>query len=155
MLDVSDKTIAVGCDHAAFELKGVLLSYLRERGLEPVDFGCYDTQSVHYPDIGARVAKAISFGELPRGILLCGTGVGMSITANKFPRIRAALCHNEFTAQASREHNDANILVMGARVLTDEQALKITALWLDTHFTEGRHAERVAKISELEDNLQR
>ena len=152
---MTDKAIAIGCDHAAFELKQVIIAYLREQGLEPLDFGCYDTQSVHYPDVGARVAKAVSLGEFPRGILLCGTGIGMSITANKFPQIRAALCHNEFTAQASREHNDANILVMGARVLAEEEALKITALWLSTPFAAGRHAERVAKIQELEDNLRR
>jgi ribose 5-phosphate isomerase B len=141
--------IAIGSDHAGFAAKEQVKSLLAQLGLVVRDFGCFDGQSVHYPDYGRAVAQAVSCGECPRGILICGTGIGMSIVANKFPGIRAALCHDAFTAACSREHNDANILVMGARVLSMEQMAEITRIWLDTPFAGGRHAARLAMIEQL------
>jgi len=145
--------IAIGSDHAGFAAKDFIKSLLSEQGLLCRDFGCFDEQSVHYPDFGRAVAQAVSAGECLRGILICGTGIGMSIVANKFPGIRAALCHDAFTAACSREHNNANILVMGARVPSLEQMAEITRIWLDTPFAGGRHTERLAMIQELELSL--
>ena len=142
--------IAIGSDHAGFAAKEHIKSLLTEEGLPSRDFGCFDEQSVHYPDFGRAVAQAVASGECARGILICGTGIGMSIVANKCPGIRAALCHNNFTAACSREHNDANILVMGARVLNFEQMAEITRIWLNTAFEGGRHALRLDMISEME-----
>jgi ribose 5-phosphate isomerase B len=142
--------IALGSDHAGFAAKEYLKTLLMEDGLASRDFGCFNEQSVHYPDFGYAVAQAVMKGECARGILICGTGIGMSIVANKFPCIRAALCHDTFTAACSREHNDANILVMGSRVLSREQMSEITRIWLNTPFAGGRHAERLAIIRELE-----
>ena len=144
--------IAIGSDHAGFAAKEYVKSLLAEQGLASRDFGCFDEQSVHYPEYGRAVAQAVSAGECPRGILICGTGIGMSIVANKFPGIRAALCHDAFTAACSREHNDANILVMGARVLVPQQLAEITRIWLATPFAGGRHAERLAMIRDIEVN---
>ena len=138
--------IAIGSDHAGFKAKEYIKALLEDEGLEYRDFGCYSGESVHYPLYGGAVAKAVAGGECIRGILVCGTGIGMSITANKYAGIRAALCHDVFTAVASREHNDANILVMGARVLNEEQMREIVELWLKTPFAGGRHAERLAMI---------
>ena len=142
--------IAIGSDHAGFAAKEYVKSLLAEQGLASRDFGCFDEQSVHYPQFGRAVALAVAGGECGRGILICGTGIGMSIVANKVHGIRAALCHNEFTAACSREHNDANILVMGARVLSLEQMAEITRVWLATPFAGGRHAERLAMITQME-----
>ena len=142
--------IAIGSDHAGFAAKEYMKSLLAKQGLASRDFGCFNEQSVNYPDFGQAVAKAVVKGECTRGILICGTGIGMSIVANKFPGIRAALCHDAFTATCSREHNDANILVMGARVLSLEQMAEITSIWLNTPFAGGRHAQRLAMIRELE-----
>lgn len=138
--------IAIGSDHAGFAAKEFVKSLLAEQGLDFRDFGCFSEESVHYPLYGAAVAQAVAGGECQRGILICGTGIGMSIAANKCHGIRAALCHDAFTAQASREHNDANILVMGARVLNQQQMREIVMLWLNTAFAGGRHAERLAMI---------
>jgi len=143
--------IAIGSDHAGFAAKEHIKTLLAEEGLTSRDFGCFSEQSVHYPDFGQAVAQAVSNEECERGVLICGTGIGMSIVANKFTGIRAALCHDVFTAACSREHNDANILVMGARVLNLEQMSEITRIWLYTPFAGGRHAKRLAMIRKLED----
>lgn len=146
----AEMKIPIASDHAAFEAKAAVIEYLKQQGYEPIDMGCYSAESVNYPEYGAKVAAAVSSGEYARGILLCGTGIGMSLVANKFPNVRAALCYNAFTAQACREHNDANILVMGARVLSEEQILQITELWLNTPFAGGRHAARLDMIKAIE-----
>lgn len=142
--------VAVGCDHGGLELKEQIHALLNSLGEEVVDMGTGDSCSVDYPDYGAKVARAISAGEADRGILICGTGIGMSIVANKFPGIRAALCHDAFTARMSRLHNDANILVVGGRVTGREVALDIVNIWLSTSFEGGRHQKRLDKISEIE-----
>lgn len=140
--------IAIGSDHAGFKAKEYLKTLLEGAGLEYHDFGCYSEESVHYPVYGGAVAQAVAGGACERGVLVCGTGIGMSIAANKYPGIRAALCHDAFTATACREHNDANILVMGARVLSEGQMREILMLWLKTPFAGGRHAERLAMLEE-------
>ncbi|MCR4962612.1 MAG: ribose 5-phosphate isomerase B [Firmicutes bacterium] len=143
--------IAIGSDHAGYFAKETLKSYLEEKGYTVEDLGCFSEESVHYPVYGKAVAQAVSQGQAEKGILICGTGIGMSIVANKIPGIRAALCHDAFTAKASREHNDANILVMGARVLTPEQMKLILEVWLDSQFAGGRHSQRLEMIKELDD----
>ena len=141
--------IAVACDHAGFTAKEFIVSLLKEMGRPCQDFGCYDDQDVDYPVFGHKVARAVSKGEFERGILICGTGIGMSIVANRYPGIRAALCYETFTAVCSRTHNDANILVMGARVLGYEQMEEITKIWLDTPFKGGRHARRLEMLEQV------
>ena len=140
--------IIIGSDHAGFAAKEYIKTLLAARGLTVEDKGCFSEESVHYPEYGKAVARAVAQGEAPRGILVCGTGIGMSIAANKIKGIRAALCHDAFTAKACREHNDANILCLGARVLTLEQIKEIVEIWLDTPFAGGRHALRVAMLEE-------
>ncbi|MCL1816365.1 MAG: ribose 5-phosphate isomerase B [Clostridiales bacterium] len=142
--------IAIGSDHAGFAAKEYIRSLLKEIGLNAKDFGCFSEQSVHYPEYGYKVAQAVAAGSCENGILICGTGIGMCIVANKISGIRAALCHNTFTAACSREHNDANILVLGARVLSLEEIAEITHTWFATHFAGGRHAERLAMIRKIE-----
>lgn len=142
--------IAVGCDHGGFELKQAVIKFLEDNGYEYKDYGTYDTQSCDYPDIAAPVAKAVVAGEFDRGILICGTGIGIGIAANKVPGIRAALCHDTFSAHATREHNDSNILTMGQRVVGQGLALDIVKIWLTTEFEGGRHQKRIDKIHELE-----
>lgn len=142
--------LAVGCDHGGLELKQAVCELLQRRGVEFTDYGTYNSDSVDYPDFGAKVANAVSKGEAQAGILICGTGIGMSLIANKFPGIRATLVHDEFTAQMSREHNDSNILVMGGRVLSIELGVKLTEIWLDTEFEGGRHQNRLLKIAAAE-----
>lgn len=138
------EAIIIGSDHAGFAVKEELKSYLLSKGMEVTDAGCYSEESVHYPVYAKKVASAVSDGKFKRGILICGTGIGMSMVANKFKGVRAALCHNAFTATACREHNDANILCLGARVLDWPQIQEIVDLWLNTEFAGGRHAERIA-----------
>ena len=141
--------IGIGSDHGGFELKEKVKKHLEERGLEYKDFGTYSADSCDYPVYGRAVAKAVASGECDRGILICGTGIGISITANKVKGIRAALCSDCFSAQATREHNDANILAMGARVLGDGLALKIVDTFLDTPFSgDERHIRRISMIEE-------
>lgn len=118
--------------------------------MDAVDFGADGRDSVDYPDYAIQVAESVSKGTLDRGILICGTGIGMSITANKFPGVRAALCHNAVTAEASRRHNDANVLVLGERVLDEETAVQIVRIWLETDFEAGRHQRRLDKIRAIE-----
>jgi len=142
--------IVVGSDHGGLELKQAVIELLQARGLECVDYGTNGSDSVDYPDFGAKVSHAVSRGDMEKGILICGTGIGMSIIANKFPGIRAALVHDEFTAQMSKEHNNANILVMGGRILSVEQGVKLVEIWLDTEFEGGRHQNRLLKIAAAE-----
>ncbi len=138
-----DKRIAIGCDHAAVQLKEVLKAHLIEAGFDVEDAGTQGTASVDYPDFGRQVARSVSDGKIPRGILLCGTGLGMSMVANRFPHVRAALCNDLFAAIMSRRHNDANILVMGARVIGHILALEIMNTWLTTPFEGDRHQLRL------------
>ncbi|WP_277998712.1 ribose 5-phosphate isomerase B [Moorella sulfitireducens (nom. illeg.)] len=142
--------VALGSDHGGFHLKAVIKEYLDRQGIANYDFGTYDAGAVDYPDFARKVAEAVASGEYDRGILCCGTGIGVCIAANKVPGIRAAHCHDTFSARASREHNDANILTMGERVVGPGLALEIVATWLEAGFSGGRHARRVAKISAIE-----
>lgn len=142
--------VAIGSDHGGFHLKAEIITHLEEQGITYHDFGTYSTDSVDYPDISSSVAKAVAAGEYDRGIIICGTGIGVSIAANKVKGIRAALCHDVFSAQMSREHNDANVLTMGERVIGPGLALAIVDKWLNTDFAGGRHARRVAKIANIE-----
>lgn len=143
--------IAIGCDHGGIVLKPAIVQLLNQRGIEVEDLGCYDDSSVDYPDYGAAVARKVASGECDKGILMCGTGIGISIAANKFKGVRAGVCHDEFTARMIAEHNDANIIALGGRIVSPEQAAKMVAVWLDTPFGGGRHAGRVAKIKAIED----
>ena len=139
--------IAIGSDHGGYALKQALMKHLDERGLAYKDFGAYSEASCDYPVYAKAVAGAITSGECERGILICGTGIGVSITANKIPGIRAALCGDCFSAEATRSHNDANILCMGARVVGEGLALKITDTFLDTPFSnDERHLRRISLI---------
>ncbi len=141
--------IAIGGDHSALALKKEIMAHLEERKEEYKDFGTYTEESCDYPDIAKAVCRAVLAGECDRGILICGTGIGISITANRFKGIRAALCGDCFSAKATREHNDSNVLALGARVTGPGLALQIVDTWLDTPFSEGpRHKVRIAKIDE-------
>ena len=142
--------VAIGSDHAGFFLKEWLRDLLRDQGLEVEDLGTHDETSVDYVDYARRVAEAVAEGRAERGIAICGTGIGTSITANKVPGIRAALCHEGYTARMSREHNDANVLCLGGRVIGRELAGEIARIFLSAEFSGGRHARRVDKISELD-----
>lgn len=138
--------IAIGSDHAGFEMKSKLLLWLKENNLEYHDFGTSSHESVDYPDYAHAVSNAVESGEYERGILICGTGLGMSITANKHQGIRAALCWQEEIARLSRTHNDANILCLPGRFMKSEEALKLLKIFLETNFEGGRHERRVGKI---------
>ena len=142
--------IAIGSDHAGFRLKGIIKQRFSTPGREFTDFGVNAPQPADYPDIAAAVGEAVARGEYDQGILICGTGIGMVIAANKVPGIRAAQCHDVFTAKAAREHNDANILTLGERVLKPEVACDIVDAWLQARFAGGRHTRRLEKIRELE-----
>ncbi len=144
--------IALGCDHGGFELKEYVKVYLENRGdVDVLDLGTYSTESVDYPEYAARVAHAILEGKADRGILMCGTGIGISISANKFKGIRAALCHDGYTARMSRLHNNANILAMGGRTTGKEVATDMVRIWLETPFEGGRHQRRLDKIHAIEE----
>jgi len=145
--------IAVGCDHAGFELKEELRAYLQEREIEVVDVGARDESPIDYPETGMAVAEKVSRGEVPRGILICGTGIGMSIVANRFPGVRATLCHDLYTARMSREHNDSNLLVLGGRLLGKGIAREMVRVWLEAEFQEGNHRRRLEKIAALEEKI--
>ncbi len=141
--------IALGCDHGGYGLMQEVKKHLEERGIEYRDFGCYSEESVDYPVYAKKAACAVADGECERGILICGTGIGVSIVANKVKGIRAALCHDCFSAAATRGHNDANMLTMGARVIGPGLALKIVDTFLDTPFSnEERHIRRIGMIEE-------
>ncbi len=136
--------IAIGCDQGGYELKQVIMKHLTERGLVYKDFGSFSTESVDYPEYAKKVAHAVADGECDRGILICGTGIGVSIVANKVKGIRAALCTDCFMAEATREHNDANVLALGGRVIGQGLAVKIVDTFLDTKFSnEERHVRRI------------
>ncbi len=143
--------IAIGSDHGGFQLKQEIMKHLASRGLEYKDYGTYTEQSCDYPVYGEAVARAVAGGEAQRGILICGTGIGISISANKVKGIRAALCGDCYSAEYTRLHNDANILALGARTTGSGLALKIVDTFLDTEFEGGRHARRVDLIHEIEE----
>ena len=141
--------IAIGCDHGGFALKQEIMAHLRERGFAFKDMGTYTAESCDYPEYAKAVAHAVASGECEKGILICGTGIGVSITANKVRGVRCALCGDCFSAEATRRHNDANVLALGARVTGAGLALKITDTFLDTPFSNGeRHIRRIAQIEE-------
>ena len=138
--------IALGCDHGGFGLKQEILSYLQQAGYAVNDLGCHSEESVDYPDFAERVCAAIGSRKADRGILICGTGIGMSMAANRYRHIRAALCQEPFSARMSREHNDANVLCLGGRVLGPSLALDIVRVWLATEFAGGRHLRRITMM---------
>lgn len=141
--------IGLGCDHGGLELKKVVMDYLDSKNIEYKDFGTYTSESCDYPVYGKAVARAVASGECDKGIIICGTGIGISIAANKVKGIRAALCHDVFSARATREHNDANILAMGARVIGPGLALEIVKTFLETDFSnEERHIRRIKMIED-------
>ena len=143
--------IAIGSDHAGLNLKQATISLLSEKGYSYEDFGCYDNVSVDYPDIGRAVARAVADGKFELGILICSNGVGMSIVANKTRGIRAALCHDTFSARRAREHTDANILCMGEWCIGQGIAREIVEIFLTSEFVGGRHARRLEKMQAIED----
>ena len=143
--------VAFGCDHAAIDLKNVLMEHLKEKGYECVDYGAQDPNvKVDYPISGLQVAEAIASGEVDRGVLVCGTGIGISLAANKVPGIRAAVCSEPYSAKLTVQHNNANIIAMGARVVGDELAKMIVDAFFDAEFEGGRHANRVNMIGDIE-----
>ncbi len=145
--------ILLGSDHGGLNLKDAVKNLLQERGLVFEDCGTDNGDSVDYPDFGEKVARRISAGSAEKGILVCGTGIGMSIVANKFPNVRAALVTDAFMARMAKEHNNANILVMGGRVVTEDKGLEMVASWLDATFEGGRHQGRLDKIAAIEKEL--
>jgi len=147
--------IAIGSDHAAYDFKECIKEYLSERGIVFRDFGCHSRERVDYPDIGRAVALAVSHGECEKGLVFCGTGIGISIAANKIPGIRAATCYNEFSARSSREHNNANVLVLGAKAIGEETIKSIIDVWLGSNFLGDRHQKRLDKISAIEEKYSR
>ncbi len=142
--------ICLACDHRGFQAKQKLLVVLREKGHDLIDIGTDSTKSCDYPDMGGQGARIVADGEADVGIIICGTGIGMSINANKVHGIRAALCHDELTAEVSRRHNDANILCLPADLLGEELMRRIVEVWLDTPFDGGRHSRRIKKLDQLE-----
>jgi ribose 5-phosphate isomerase B len=144
--------IAIGSDHAAYEFKENIKKYLIERGYEVKDFGTFSTDRIDYCDIGFKVGEAVAKGTYEKGLIFCGTGVGISISANKVKGIRAVVCTEPYSAKLSRAHNDTNILALGARVIGIELAKMIVDTWLNTEFEGGRHADRIRKISNYENN---
>lgn len=142
--------IAIGADHGGFELKEYIKKHLDEMGVEYKDYGTYSEASIDYPDCAAPVCKAVQDGTAEKGILICGTGIGISMAANKYKGIRAALCGDVFSAKMSKQHNNANILCMGGRVTGRELAFMILDTWLETEFEGGRHEARIAKIHQAE-----
>lgn len=143
--------IAIGCDHGALDLKNTLIAHLKEKGYEVKDFGTYTKDSCDYPDFAAPAARAVASGECDRGIVLCTTGIGVSITANKIPGIRCALLSDKMSARLTREHNDTNMMAMGAGVVGEMLALEIADTWLGTEFSHAdRHQRRIDKVMALE-----
>lgn len=141
--------IAIGSDHAGYSLKQIIIQYLEQSNLSYKDYGCYSEQSCDYPVYAKKVANAIVNGECDKGILICGTGIGISIAANKIKGIRAALCHDCFSAQACREHNNANIIAMGSRVIGSGLAVKVVEEFLNTEFSnDKRHIDRINQIED-------
>lgn len=144
--------IAIGSDHAGWKIKEHLVQYLNEKGYEVMDFGCKSNNACDYPDFGLQVAEAVMRNEYERGILVCGAGIGMSLVANKVPGVRAALCLNPFMAKISRQHNDANILILPGRIISEKESRDMALLFLETDFSgEERHVRRVDKIKKIEE----
>jgi ribose 5-phosphate isomerase B len=143
-------TIALGADHAGYELKEALKGWLINHGFHVLDLGTHSTESVDYPDYAALVAESVADQKVERGLLVCGTGIGMAMAANKVPGVRAALCGDLYTARMSREHNDANVLVLAGRLMGADMAADILHAWLETNFAGGRHARRLEKIADIE-----
>ena len=143
-------TIALGADHAGYGLKEALKGWLINDGYQVLDLGTHSTESVDYPDYAALVAEAVADRKVERGLLICGTGIGMSMAANKVPGVRAALCADLYTARMSREHNDANVLVLGGRLMGADMGADILHAWLERDFAAGRHARRLDKIADIE-----
>ena len=142
--------IAIGCDHGGIVLKDAVLEVLNEKKIEVEDLGCYTTDSVDYPDYALKVAEEVSQGKADLGIILCGTGIGISIAANKVKGIRAAVAHDLFTAEMCKRHNNANILAMGGRVISPDLAKQMVKIWLESEFEGGRHTNRLNKIAAIE-----
>jgi ribose 5-phosphate isomerase B len=147
--------IAIGADEAAYDLKEILKAHLAARGVEVVDYGTFDRKPVLYPDIAVKVAEAIAAGRHPRGILMCGTGIGMAITANKVPGVRAATCHDTYSAERARKSNDAQVLTMGARVIGPELAKTIVDAWLRSEFEGGGSTPKVQRMVEYDEKFRR
>lgn len=145
---MSKDVIALASDHGGLEMKAMLAAFLQGKGVEVVDLGTHDSQSVDYPDFAVAMADALKQGKATRGILMCGTGIGISIAANRFAHVRAALVHDAYGAAMCRQHNDANVLVLGGRTMGPEVAKQCVELFLSTAFEGGRHARRVAKLAE-------
>ncbi|MCW5730011.1 MAG: ribose 5-phosphate isomerase B [Alphaproteobacteria bacterium] len=141
-----DKTIAIAADHAGFELKALLRKELEQMGMHVLDLGTDGPQSVDYPDFGRKLAETVASGAASRGVVICGTGIGMSIAVNRVPGVRAALCHDGLSARLARQHNDANVLALGARLIGIETAKDCLREFIGTPFDGGRHAQRVAKL---------
>ena len=143
--------IAIGSDHRGFQVKGKLIELLKQLGHEAVDMGTHSGESIDYPDVAAIVGRMTAAGEVDRGILICGSGIGMCIAANKIPGVRAAPCHDDLTAEMSRRHNDLNVLCLAADMLGEKLIDRMVEIWLATAFEGGRHARRVEKITQLEE----
>ena len=142
--------IAVGCDHGGLNIKNAVIDYLKENGIAYTDYGCYTEESVDYPVFAYQVAKNVADGNAELGIICCGTGIGVSMAANKVKEIRAAVCCDEFCAEMTRRHNNANVMCMGGRVIDEEKAVKLADIFLNTPFEGGRHEKRVNMITEIE-----
>ena len=147
--------IAIASDHGGFELKEDIKLFLKEIDYEPVDFGTENSNSVDYPDFGAKVAEAVARNEIPKGILICGTGIGMSIVVNRFPGVRGALCNDVYSSRMSREHNDSNVLILGGRVVGKGLAREMVKTWVTTKYEGGRHQIRLDKIKEIEERIKK
>jgi ribose 5-phosphate isomerase B len=147
--------IAIASDHAGLELKEYMKTFLKEKGVDVLDMGTNGSASVDYPDYGIPVAEKVSRGEIEKAILICGTGIGMSIVANKFPNVRAALVNDVYSATMAKEHNDANILVVGGRIAGKGLAREMVKVWLEAKFEGGRHQKRLDKIKELEKGMKK
>ncbi len=145
--------VGIASDHAGYRMKEFIKKKLREKGFEVIDFGTDSEERVDYPDYAAKLAEKISSGELEKGILICGTGVGMSIVANKYPNVRAGLAYSDEVAELIARHNNANIICLGGRTMTMEEGFKRVLIWLSTGFDGGRHERRINKISDLERRL--
>ena len=142
--------VSIGNDHRGFHVKAKLVELLRQLGHEVADEGAHDSETIDYPDVAAAVSGKVSRGEADRGILICGTGIGMAITANKFAGVRAAPCHDEVTAEMSRRHNDVNVLCLSGDMLGERRIDRMVEIWLNTEFEGGRHARRLEKIAAIE-----
>lgn len=142
--------IGIGSDHGGYELKQIIVKYLEDEGIEYVDYGTNSLDSVDYPEFGQKVAESVKNKEVDRGIIVCGTGIGISISANKVPGIRCALCGDTYSARMSIEHNNANMLALGGRVVGRDLAIEIVSTWLKATFQGGRHERRINKISDIE-----